>query len=178
MGEVANPHVVPYVPEPQPDYDAMQRAIVPLGPTILPMSAKTLADVLAFSDRIRAHTEPYPVFTEHYIHHGVYHRLVKLPVDCIFTGVLIKIPTTIIFSGDAMVRIEGGDARLTGFHIIPASAGRRMAFGAIKECCIDMSFATEGRTVEACERQFTDEYDRLRSHEDPARNKITITGDC
>lgn len=110
--------------------------------------------------------------TDHVIHAGIYTRTVKLKAECAMTGALIKIPTTLILSGDVTVYIGGESVRLTGHHAIAAQAGRKQAFVAHADTYITMSFATKAQTVAEAEQEFTDDYERLMSRN--GINKVQI----
>lgn len=114
--------------------------------------------------------------TRHQFHAGMYQRTVFIPAGVKITGVPIKIPTSLILCGDAEVFLGYEWVRYTGYCELPASAGRKQAFNAIKDTYLTMMFATKARTVEAAEREFTDEYDMLASHRDDL-NTIVITGE-
>jgi hypothetical protein len=114
--------------------------------------------------------------TKHLIHAGLYQRTIKIPAGVLLTGALIKIPTTLVVSGDCMAYIGGETLRLTGYHVLAAMAGRKQAFVAITDTFLTMSFPTSAKTVEQAEEEFTDECHLLCSRRgDP--NDITITGE-
>lgn len=116
-----------------------------------------------------------PIVTKHLIHAGMYHRTIFMPAGTALVGALVKIPTVLAVSGDALVYIGTEVRQLRGHNVIPASAGRKQAFVAVGDVHITMAFATGARTVEEAERQFTDEYALLMSHE--GENEIVITGE-
>ena len=100
---------------------------------------------------------------DHTLHAGLYSRTAKLEAGTIIAGALIKTPTLIIVSGDCLVHTGDAMIRLTGYHVIEASAGRKQVFVAVEETFITMLFATDATTVEQAEEQFTDDYARLQS---------------
>jgi hypothetical protein len=106
--------------------------------------------------------------TEHVFHAGVYARTVKVPTGVMITGVLIKIPTLLIVHGDAIVHVEDGPIELHGYNVVPASAGRKQAFVALTDTHLTMIFATDALDIDAAERQFTDELDKLQSRKEAA----------
>lgn len=99
--------------------------------------------------------------TEHTLHAGLYARTVMIPAGVVLTGALIKIPTVLIMSGDAIVHTDAGPLELHGYHVLSADAGRKQAFVALTETHLTMVFPTAATTVEEAEREFTDEYERL-----------------
>ena len=99
--------------------------------------------------------------TDHVFHAGAYARTVKVPAGVMITGALIKIPTLLIVQGDCIVHTEGGPTELHGYHVLQASAGRKQAFVALTDTHLTMIFATDAQDVDAAERAFTDEIDKL-----------------
>lgn len=114
--------------------------------------------------------------TMHLIHAGLYQRTIKIPAGVMLTGALVKIATTLIVSGDCIVYIGGETIRLTGYHTLPASAGRKQAFVAVTDTFLTMSFATDATSVEQAEEQFTDEVHLLASRRSDL-NMTMITGE-
>ncbi|AQW31431.1 hypothetical protein JK151_08910 [Ralstonia syzygii subsp. celebesensis] len=115
--------------------------------------------------------------TDHVLHAGMYSRTVRIPAGVVLTGALIKVATVLIVSGDATVFIGDDSVRLQGYHVLPASAGRKQAFIAHAETALTMSFPTRARTVEEAEAEFTDETDLLLSRQYPEQQTLVITGD-
>lgn len=99
--------------------------------------------------------------TEHVFHAGLYARTIRVPAGVMITGVLIKIPTLLIVSGNAIVYLEGGPLELHGYNILSASAGRKQAFVALTDTHLTMIFATGASDVDAAEHEFTDEAENL-----------------
>lgn len=114
--------------------------------------------------------------TMHLIHAGMYQRTIKIPAGVMLTGALIKVSTSLIVSGDCFVFIGDETIRLTGYHILPASAGRKQAFVAVSDTFLTMSFATDATSVEQAEKQFTDEVHLLASRRSDL-NMTMITGE-
>lgn len=99
--------------------------------------------------------------TTHSLHAGVYCRSMTLPAGTVLVGALIKIPTTLIVSGDVTVQMGDEPVRLTGYQVIEAGAGQKRAFLTHQDTNLTMLFATDAMTVDEAEEQFTDEADRL-----------------
>lgn len=110
--------------------------------------------------------------TSHVIHGGMYARTITLPAGCVLTGALIKIATMVMVSGDCIVYTGKDPIRLQGYHVIPASAGRKQAFVANEDTKITMIFPTKATTVEQAEQEFTDDYEKLMSRH--CVNKVYI----
>ena len=143
-------------------------------PVIPAMSAKAIRAVRALEARVLALPQ-VQIETRHVLHAGMYARTICVPAGVLVTGAHIKIPTLLIVSGHATVLIGGEDVELTGYAVIPASAGRKQAVYAHADTLLTMLFPTGARTVEEAEQEFTDEPDRLRSRHAP--NHVTTTGE-
>lgn len=100
-----------------------------------------------------------------------------IPAGVVITGALIDVPTILIVDGDATVNTGDGAARLTGYRVLAASAGRRQAFVAHADTHLTMIFATRADDVAAAEGEFTSEAGLLLSRQPGATNHITITGE-
>jgi len=118
-----------------------------------------------------------PIFTGHVLHAGMYARTIFIPAGVAITGVLVKIATLLIVQGDATVFVNDGPMDVSGYNVVPASAGRKQAFHARGDVYLTMMFPTAAQTVEEAEHQFTDEFDLLASHRDERFNHVTITGE-
>lgn len=115
--------------------------------------------------------------TDHVLHGGQYTRTIFIPQGTMLTGVLIKVPTTLIISGDCWVYIGDAVVRVEGYQVLAASSGRKQAFIANEGTYLTMSFATKATSIEAAEEEFTDEAHRLLSRSKDALNSFTITGE-
>lgn len=116
--------------------------------------------------------EQVPIRTHHMFHAGLYARTILIPAGTVLVGALIKIPTLLIVQGDAEVN---GQGRITGYAILPGSAGRKQVYVTYQDTHVTMVFPTNAKTVEEAEREFTDEFELLMSHEH--QNDIVITGE-
>ena len=115
--------------------------------------------------------------TDHVLHGGMYARTICIPAGVVLTGVLIRVPTLLVFDGDATVNAGDAPVRLTGRHVLAASAGRRQAFLAHADTTLTMVFASQATTVGDAEDEFTDEAHLLFSRKAGAVNRINITGE-
>ena len=104
------------------------------------------------------HCDEVDIPLEHFIHEGVYYRTCFVPKGVAIIGALVKIPTTVIVSGDCYVTLGNTVGRLEGYHVIKAEAGRRQAFRAITDTYITMCFRTDSKDVKEAEKEFTDEW--------------------
>jgi hypothetical protein len=116
------------------------------------------------------------VTTRHLFHAGTYARTVRVPAGTVLNSALMRIATVVIVSGHCTVMLDVGESRtLKGYHVLPASKGRKSVYVMHEDTDITMVFATSATTVEAAEAEFTHEVDRLMSRQMP--NEITITGE-
>lgn len=139
--------------------------------TLPAMASATVDQVRRVEDFSLAHLPQDRIATEHVFHAGMYARTIMLPPNCLLTGSLIKIPTLLIVNGHVQVHV-GDDAPLEirGHAVLPAAAGRKQIVHAVADTWLTMVFATPVRTVDAAERAFTDEHEKLFSH----RNGETV----
>lgn len=101
---------------------------------------------------------------EHFIFDGVYYRTCRIPKGVAIVGALIKIPTTVIVSGDCLVSLGLTIGRLTGYNVVRAEAFRRQAFKALEDTCVTMCFKTNAKDVKEAEKEFTDEWKLLTTN--------------
>jgi hypothetical protein len=127
-----------------------------------PSTPAGLELVERIGQRIRA-GEQVPIATHHVLHAGVYSRTICIPAGVALEGALIKIPTTLIICGRAVVLLGDGEE------------GRKQAYRAHADTWITMSFRTQATTVEQAEAEFTDQADQLMSR--TGENVVVITGD-
>jgi hypothetical protein len=115
--------------------------------------------------------------TEHVFHAGLYARTICIPAGAVLTGAEIKIATLLIVSGAATIYLDGETLEVSGYHVIPAGAGRKQAIVARADTNLTMLFSTQARTVADAENEFSDEGDMLRSRIHPGRDTVIITED-
>jgi hypothetical protein len=141
------------------------------------MSPQAIANVTAL-EKIALELPQVPIRTTHVLHGGMYARTITIPAGVVLTGALIKIPTMVIVSGDAIVSSGGAEGlRITGSMALPASAGRKQVFAAYQDTTVTMLFPTSAKTIEQAEAEFTDDAELLFSRRDPTTNTIIITGE-
>lgn len=109
--------------------------------------------------------EEVAIDVQHFINEGVYYRTCRVPKGITILGAFIKIPTTVIVSGDCFVTLGNTIGRLTGYHVIKAEAGRRQLFKSVdQDTFVTMCFKTSATTVEDAEKEFTDEWKLLTTN--------------
>jgi hypothetical protein len=128
--------------------------------SIRPMTLEAIGKVRALEHAVRALPQ-VEVPIEHVLHAGMYARTARIPAGVIVTGAYIRLATVLIVSGDVTVDTGDGPARLTGYHVVEAAAGRKQAFITHTDTALTMLFPTQARTVEEAESEFTNEADRL-----------------
>lgn len=147
-------------------------AVAVLSPSLPAMSAADVEKV----GRLEAHLrdmEQVPITTTHHFHAGMYARTIRIPKGVVITGALIRIPTLLIVSGHATVFIGGETIELRGYHVLPASAGRKQVFLAHADTDLTMLFPCRAETVEEAEAEFTDETELLMSRQQSGNLTIT-----
>lgn len=146
-------------------------------PSKLPsMSVSELNSIYAIQNQMSEMPQE-DISTHHVIHAGIYTRTIKIRQGMAIVGVLVKIPTTLVVNGDVTFNSGSKPVRLTGHHVIPASAYRKQAFIAHEDTYLSMSFATDAKSIEEAEEQFTDEFETLISRHPLSINEIDITGE-
>lgn len=148
-----------------------------MGAVIPLMSDRAIALVRAYEAE-KLVLPQVKIKTQHVLHAGMYTRTIIIPANTVLTGALVKIPTMLVITGDVVVsRGEEEGLYIGGVAVLPASAGRKQVFVTYAETTVTMIFATDARTIEQAEAQFTDETDMLLSHRDTSLNTIIITGE-
>lgn len=138
------------------------------------MSTEAIEGVRRLGEQHLATWPQIDLKMEHLIHAGTYCRTCRIPAGLEITGALIKIPTTLVIQGDCFVWLGQETRRITGYAVIPASAGRKQAFRAVADTYITMMFPTEAKTVPDAEREFTEEWRLLA----PGDAETVITGEA
>lgn len=126
--------------------------------TLLPLTPEQNNILCEMAKYAIEHCDEVGIPLEHFIHEGVYYRTCFVPKGVAIIGALVKIPTTVIVSGDCYVTLGNTVGRLEGYHVIKAEAGRRQAFRAITDTYITMCFRTDSKDVKEAEKEFTDEW--------------------
>lgn len=117
------------------------------------------------------------IATQHVLHGGVYSRTITIPAGVVTTGVLIKVPTTLIVSGRCLVYIGDERVEVNGYKVFAGSAMRKQAVYCLEDTTFTMIFATDAKTIAQAEDVFTDEAELLGSRHTDAINEIVITGE-
>jgi hypothetical protein len=151
--------------------------LLPQRTSIGPMSPGAIARITEL-EKVILRLPQVDIHTHHVLHAGMYARTITIPAGVVLTGALIKCPTLLVVSGDALVsRGDDDGVHITGTVIMPASAGRKQAFIAYADTTVTMTFPTQAMTIEQAEAEFTDDTDMLISRRGPDLNTIIITGE-
>ena len=152
-------------------------------PDIIPLHARLAPSSPAGIDKVRRLGEALktlpqtPFFTEHLLHAGMYTRTVQLPADTVAAAVLIKVPTVLIFVGRAEVYSDDELIEVSGYSVLPGSAGRKIAFVTQSHVAMSMIFPSTATTVDEAQKQFTDEHLLLVPLSRMGEHRILITGE-
>lgn len=138
-------------------------------PTFPAMSDESIAKASRLEEVART-AEQAEVSTSHLLHAGMYARTIVLAAGHVLVGALVRVPTIVIFNGDAEVYVGDASLRLTGYHVIPADALRKQVFLAYSDSDITAIFATDAETVEQAENEATGEAERLLSRREGNQN--------
>lgn len=145
-------------------------------PFLPAMTEQAVAAVREMESRLKQR-EQVPIRTDHLIHGGMYARTICLPAGAALTGALLKVATVLIVHGHCTVFAGEDEIHLSGFNVLPGSAGRKTAFLAHSDTHMTMVFPSDAKSVADAEDQFTDEPSLLMSRHDGAGDTVTITGE-
>ena len=131
-----------------------------------PCTEAQIANLERMGEWLLAGGDVREIDTEHHLHAGVYSRTIRVPAGVSVVGVSIKCPTQLIASGDFTLTDGGVAKRFKGHHVFDGAAHRRAAVVAHEDSSFTMLFATNAKTVEEAEKEFTDEPERLLTHKE------------
>lgn len=101
--------------------------------------------------------------TKHLVHAGMYARTIFIPTGTVLTGAMTSADNICVVHGDITVTTDDGAQRLTGFNVLPATAGKRRAGVAHADtwwCTLWPTALTNAREIED---SLTPEADKLQS---------------
>lgn len=101
--------------------------------------------------------------TTNVVHGGMCARTIFLPKGTILTGALTNVKNIMIAAGDITVTTDEGPKRLTGFHVIPASAGFKRAGISHADTYVTMVWPTKLTNIQDIEDELTDESEMLQT---------------
>ena len=154
--------------------------LVPVPPRIGLPGIETMSpaaiDKVRRLERAALQLPQVAIETGHVLHAGLYARTIRIPAGVLITGALVRVATLLVVEGDVVVFVDGQPMALTGYHVLPAAAGRKQAFLARADTHLTMIFPSRAASVAEAEAEFTDEADSLASRRAGRRNVI-ITGE-
>jgi hypothetical protein len=124
---------------------------------------KAIDDVRRLEAAMLENFDNVHIDTHHTLHAGTYCRTMMIPAGHLVTGAQVKVDSTLIISGDITLYINGEPKRFIGYHVLPASSGRKQAAFAHLDTHVTMICHTEKETIEDVEMECTDDVDRLMS---------------
>lgn len=101
--------------------------------------------------------------TEHIVHGGMSARTIFIPAGTVLTGALTNLDNICIVFGDITVTTDDGPRRLTGFHVLPASAGAKRAGHAHADTWWTTLHCTDLTSIAEIEDEMTGESGRLQT---------------
>lgn len=113
----------------------------------------------------------------HILHGGLYSRSLVIPAGVAIAGAFIQVPTNLVVSGNVTVYANDQAYEINGYQVLVASAGRKQVFVAHTDTNMTMTFATDAKTVEDAENEFTSESYLLASRRHENLNTTIITGE-
>lgn len=124
--------------------------------------AHTTAAVHALQNNLMAMPQ-VDVAIEHLVHGGMYARTALIPANTVLTGAQTNADNICVVCGDITVTTDDGVKRLTGFHVLPASAGAKRAGLAHADTWWTMLARTDLQDVSDIEEALTGEADLLQT---------------
>lgn len=131
-------------------------------PHIPPMTKEQVDKVRLLEEISKKHPQ-FNIPVEHFLHGGMYVRTVMIPKGIVITGALIRLETTLVVSGHAMIHTGDAWIEREGYNVLPAAAGRKQIFVALSDVNLTMFFPTTAKTVKDAEEQFTSEANLLQN---------------
>jgi hypothetical protein len=135
-----------------------------------------MLDRLAEAHSIMLTLPQVPLTTGHLFHGGMYARTIKLQAGVWMLGSLILRATILIVHGDCSVISGEQRLDLTGYNVLPGSAGRKQLFLTHGPVEMTMLFPTSTCSVEEVENEVFAEAGQLQSRKDDSRDTVVITG--
>lgn len=150
----------------------MNDIVAAFSGALVPPPAETL-DALRELDAAMLAQPQAAISIDHLIHGGMYARTAHVPADTLVSGVVLRRATVLVIQGDVTVFTGTDSVRLTGFHVLPGSAGRKQLFRTHTETHMTMLLPSSAQSVDEAEHDFTDEPELLMW----TPGRVTITGE-
>lgn len=130
------------------------------------MNALMLPAMLETVRRLESQIADLPqvdVGTQTLIHGQMAARAIFIPAGSLLTGVQTNKDNISVVFGDVSVTTETGPVRLTGFHVLPASAGQKRVAVAHADTWWVTLHHTEKTELADVEQEMTDEPENLQT---------------
>lgn len=141
-------------------------------PALVAPDAQTLGALRDLDDAMRGLPQT-DVQIDHLLHGSMYARTAHVPAGTLVSGVVLSRATVLVLVGDVTVFTGTESVRLTGFHVLPGSAGRKQLFRTHAETHMTMVLPSTAQSVDEAEHDFTDEPELLMA----TAGRVTITGE-
>lgn len=115
---------------------------------------------------LKEHPKSFDPPIDSYIHGEIYTRTMFLPKGVMIIGALIKIPTTVIVSGNCVVSDGINVVNLEGYSTLMGAPNRRSIFYAIEDTYVTMLCKVKATTIKEAEKEFTDEWELLTTNKE------------
>jgi hypothetical protein len=134
--------------------------------------AQTLVALRDLDTAMLAHPQA-EISIDHLLHGGMYARTAHVPAGTVVSGVVMARATVLVLQGDVTVFTGATSVRLTGFNVLPGSAGRKQIFRTHSDVHMTMLLPSNAQSVFEAEHDFTDEPELLMW----TPGHVTITGE-
>lgn len=103
---------------------------------------------------------------KHTLHGGIYTRTAFIPKGSMGLGALLKVPTTVIISGNCFISNGIKAVQSIGYAVLEGKPFRRSLFYAVEDTYISMSAQVKAKTIEDAEKEVTDEWQYLTTNKE------------
>ncbi len=98
---------------------------------------------------------------EQHLHAGFYSRTIFIPKDTVAVGVTIRVDTQLVICGHVLMNDGTHVVEIDGYRVLECKGGRAQIARTLEDTYMTMSFATDAKTIEEAENEFTDEPEQL-----------------
>ena len=137
----------------------------------------TLDKIEAFNELLQQfHQEYLPV--QHLVHGGMYARTIRVKAGMYAVGAMLNHDNISVMVGDCTCSTNDGMMRLTGFNVVPASAGVKRVgyFHSDTDWTMIMRIPDGMRDVDEIEQYITCEYQKIQTQtlllKEPPQDKL------
>ena len=132
--------------------------IVPTG------EVPTLDNIEEFNELLQQFPQEH-IPVQHLVHGGMYSRTIRVKAGTYAVGAMLNHDNISVMVGDCTCSTDDGMVRLTGFNVLPASAGGKRVgyFHSDTDWTMIMRIPDGMRDVDAIEQYITCEYDKIQT---------------